>query len=123
MQCRFCQLVFEEVTLENDHCFLLQWPQPVLIGSGLIIPKAHRETPFELTEEEWISTFDLLHRTKALVDRQYAPDGYNVGWNCGGVAGQSIFHAHWHVIPRYQDEPFAGRGIRYWLKQEDNKRP
>jgi histidine triad (HIT) family protein len=63
-----------------------------------------------------------LQQVKALLDRQYAPDGYNLGWNCGQVAGQNVFHAHLHVIPRYGDEPLAGKGIRYWLKQETNKR-
>ena len=57
-----------------------------------------------------------------MLDEQYGPAGYNVGWNNGAVAGQSVFHAHMHVIPRFADEPFAGRGIRYWLKQEDNRR-
>jgi diadenosine tetraphosphate (Ap4A) HIT family hydrolase len=67
-------------------------------------------------------SFALLQRVKALLDIAYQPQGYNVGWNCGQVGGQSVFHAHLHVIPRYQDEPFAGRGIRYWLKQVDNSR-
>ena len=57
-----------------------------------------------------------------LLKRTLEPQGYNVGWNCGPVGGQEIFHAHLHVIPRYQDEPLAGKGIRYWLKQEINVR-
>jgi histidine triad (HIT) family protein len=51
------------------------------------------------------------------------PDGFNVGWNCGPVGGQVIPHAHLHVIPRFADEPYAGKGIRHWLKQESNRRP
>ena len=45
-----------------------------------------------------------------------------MGWNCGAVAGQTVFHAHLHVIPRYAGEPYAGKGIRHWLKQEANRR-
>jgi diadenosine tetraphosphate (Ap4A) HIT family hydrolase len=52
----------------------------------------------------------------------YKPQGYNIGWNVGSVGGQEIFHAHLHIIPRYEDEPLAGKGIRYWLKQPQNKR-
>lgn len=94
----------------------------MLIGSGLIIPKAHRATVFDLTDTEWTATFSLLGEVKRLLDRMYAPQGYNLGWNCGAVAGQEIFHAHLHVMPRYLDEPYAGKGIRYWLKQPENKR-
>ena len=48
--------------------------------------------------------------------------GYNIGWNVNEVGGQEIFHAHLHVIPRYEDEPMSGKGIRYWIKQPQNKR-
>jgi diadenosine tetraphosphate (Ap4A) HIT family hydrolase len=125
MTCPFCQLARgdrQQVVLENEHCLFVQEPQKVLIGSGVIVPMAHRETVFDLTEDEWAATFSLLKRVKELLDAKYAPQGYNVGWNSGGVAGQEIFHAHLHVIPRYADEPLAGKGIRYWLKQPTNKR-
>ena len=124
MRCIFCPPAIkrEHVVFENDHCIFLQQQEPVLIGSGLIIPRNHRVTPFDLTSEEWEATFSLLHQAKALIDQDYAPDGYNVGWNCGKVGGQEVFHAHLHVIPRHKDEPLAGKGIRHWLKQDANKR-
>ncbi|NOZ72978.1 MAG: HIT domain-containing protein [Chloroflexi bacterium] len=125
MKCPFClpHLNVQEVVLESAHCLFLQQQEPVLVGSGLIVPKEHRETVFDLTTQEWQETFVLLHQAKELIDRQYAPDGYNVGWNCGRVAGQEVFHVHLHIIPRFQNEPLAGKGIRYWLKQESNRRP
>lgn len=125
MSCRFCHPESDQrqrVVLENEYCQFLQQPQEVLIGSGLIVPKAHRETVFDLTEEEWTATFSLLKEAKRRLDAKHDPQGYNVGWNSGVVAGQEIFHAHLHVIPRYADEPLAGKGIRYWLKQPANKR-
>lgn len=64
----------------------------------------------------------MLHEAKALIDDVFKPDGYNVGWNCGSVGGQTVFHAHLHVIPRFADEPLASRGIRWWLKQPENER-
>lgn len=108
--------------LENKLCVFLQRDEPVLIGSGLIVPRNHRETVFDMTHEEITATFELLQRAKELIDRQHSPNGYNLGWNCGTVAGQEIFHAHLHVIPRFEDEPLAGKGIRYWLKQRSNLR-
>jgi diadenosine tetraphosphate (Ap4A) HIT family hydrolase len=110
-------LNIDTVILENALCLFVQESQPALVGSGMIIPRAHRETVFDLTAEEWQATFDLLQQVKVLLDEQYHPDGYNIGWNCGQVGGQEVFHAHLHVIPRFRDEPLAGKGIRYWLKQ------
>lgn len=113
----------QQVVLENEHCLFLQKPQEVLIGSGLIVPRAHRCDVFELTREEWDATYSLLQEAKELLDKQYQPQGYSVGWNCGPAGGQTIFHAHLHVIPRYADEPLAGKGIRHFMKQPANKRP
>lgn len=123
--CPFCFPAIERagIVLQNDLCLFLQQDEPILIGSGLIIPRQHRITIFDLTPEEWQATYTLLHEVKTLLDRTCQPHGYNVGWNCEAVAGQEVFHAHLHVIPRYADEPLAGRGIRYWLKQPANKRP
>jgi histidine triad (HIT) family protein len=112
----------QRVVLENTHGRFIQQPQPVLIGSGIIVPKCHRETVFDLTEAEWTATFDLLQRAKQRLDAAHSPDGYTVGWNNGAVAGQSVFHVHLHVIPRFDDEPLAGKGIRHWIKQPTNQR-
>jgi len=125
MTCRFCRPELKDkqrVVLENELCLFLQEPQDVLVGSGIIVPRSHRETVFDMTEEEWTATFDLLQRAKAMLDAEFGPDGYNVGWNNGAVAGQEVFHVHLHVIPRHEDEPLAGKGIRHWIKQPMNKR-
>lgn len=123
--CLFCSIendLAQEVIISNQYCMFIQRPQEVLIGSGVIIPKEHRETVFDLSEDEWNATFELLQEVKAYLDRNYKPQGYNIGWNVGSVGGQEIFHTHLHVIPRYDDEPMSGKGIRYWLKQPQNKR-
>ncbi|MGE3268296.1 MAG: HIT family protein [Chloroflexota bacterium] len=121
--CPFCTLDPAEIILEGALCFVMDTRDPVLVGSAMIVPRAHRETVFDLTPDEWAETYTLLHQARALLDEQYAPDGYNVGWNCGAAGGQEVFHAHLHVIPRFQDEPLAGRGIRYAIKQPTNRRP
>jgi diadenosine tetraphosphate (Ap4A) HIT family hydrolase len=122
--CPFCDHLLrqDEIVIENDLCVFLQREDTVLIGSGLIIPRAHRETVFDLTLAEWNAVYEMIHQTKTLLDHTYQPDGYNLGWNCGAIGGQHIFHAHLHIIPRHKDEPLAGKGIRYWLSQELNMR-
>lgn len=85
--------------------------QGALKHSGIIIPVAHRETVFDLTEAELAATFRLLSRVKAWMDGQFAPDGYNVGWNCGRVGGQEVFHAHMHVIPSSSKSRWPARAF------------
>lgn len=128
--CMFCNLELvptQKVILSNEYCMFLQLEQAQekginLEGAGLIVPKKHRETAFDLTIEEWNATYTLLQDVKNYLDKMYQPQGYNLGWNCGEIGGQHIFHSHFHVLPRYGDEPLAGKGIRYMFKSADNKR-
>lgn len=127
LECPYCNVFADEeqeIVFENEKCFFIQKEseQQILEGSGLIIPKHHKSDVFELSEQEWADTRELLHLAKEMLDHQYSPDGYSVGWNTGEAGGQSIFHAHLHVIPRFKDEPYAGKGIRYWIKQNENRR-
>ena len=93
-----------------------------LIGSYVIIPKTEVGSPFELTDKEWADSKELMLKVKKYIDNKYNPDGYNIGWNVGKAGGQEVKHAHMHIIPRFNDEPYAGKGIRYWFKQPENKR-
>ncbi len=97
------------------------WPQETLPGSGIIVPLAHRRSPFELTAQEWNSTAELVAEVKETIDSRLQPDGYTIGWNVGRVAGQEVEHVHLHIVPRFAAEKFAGRGLRWWLKQPENR--
>ena len=126
--CGYCNYINDKnvaVLYENDFCVCLTQPDPILVGSCVIIPKAHKETVFDLDYIEWEATKELIDKVKQYIDSKYIPNGYNVGWNCGEAGGQHgpHFHAHLHIIPRYTDEPFSGRGIRNWIKREENMRP
>lgn len=114
----------QKIVFENQTCFFLQHDneQEVLEGSGVIVPKLHRVTTFDLTKEEWSDTYDLLHLAKEYLEEKFAPDGFTLGWNVGDASNQSVKHSHFHVIPRYSDEPLAGKGLRHWLKKPENKR-
>ena len=121
--CNWAEDADQILLCRNEVALFLQneQRQGPLIGSGVIVPVRHAETVFDLTADEVRATFLLLGEVKARLDRRYQPDGYTVGWNCGAVGGQEIMHAHLHVIPRFRQEPYAGCGIRYWLKQEANR--
>ena len=129
-ECPFCHPEIDpeqKIVMSNEYCLFLQLKHVQikgvqLEGAGVIVPKAHRETAFDLTPEEWEATYLLLQDVKAYLDETHNPKGYNLGWNCGDIGGQHIFHSHFHVLPRYEDEPLAGKGIRYLFKNEANRR-
>jgi histidine triad (HIT) family protein len=108
------------VRLENEHCFYLEHEREL---GGMILPKTPRETVFDLTPEEWAATQDLLHQARALIQAELEPDGYTIGWNVYPVGGQNVPVAHLHIVPRFAAEPYAGRGLRWWLKQKENTVP
>ncbi len=73
-------------------------------GHTLVIPKRHVASFFDLTPDEVAACMDLIQEEKKRIDEEFNPDGYNIGVNVGPAAGQSIFHVHIHIIPRYKGD-------------------
>lgn len=103
-ECIFCSLQGPEILAENELTKAFFDKYPVSPGHVLIVPKRHAKNIFEATKEEMASIGELLKTVKEQLDEQFHPDGYNVGANVGEVAGQTIFHFHIHVIPRYKGD-------------------
>jgi diadenosine tetraphosphate (Ap4A) HIT family hydrolase len=119
-----------EVYFENDYFVYASTRDPrdppdVLPGSGVAVPVAHKPSPFDFTPDEWVGLGDVLQRAKAAWDERLAPDGYHLSWACftPGDVPVSVMHAHLHVVPRFDDEPFADQGGRSAIKRADNVRP
>lgn len=91
-------------------------------ASVMVLPWEHRATPLDLDADEWAATQLLLRRQLERLAAELQPQGWNIGWNLHPVGGQSVDHAHCHLLPRYADERFAGRGIRSWIKSPKNRR-
>jgi len=110
--CIFCKMISaKEYVLENKLSVALFDKFPVNKGHMLIIPKRHFSTYFDATYKEVQAINELAKRAKQLLDDKYSPDGYNIGINIGKDAGQTIFHLHVHMIPRYKgdvEEPKGG---------------
>ena len=90
---------------ENKYCLgvpSLNVNNKTLIGSYVIIPKSYVKSPFELSVDEWVATKEMMNKIKQYIDTKYNPDGYNLGWNVGAVAGQEVEYAHMHIIPRFR---------------------
>ena len=112
--CPFCRLSRRvEIICETATCVAFYDGYPVSPGHALIIPKRHVASYFDLTNHEREAMNVVLQYVKQKVDERYHPDGYNVGINVNEAAGQSVFHVHMHLIPRYKgDVPNPKGGVR-----------
>ena len=85
-------------------------------GHTLIIPLRHCTDFFDLSREEISACIELVIAERNNLNAELKPDGYNIGVNVGRAAGQSIFHVHIHLIPRYEkDHPNPQGGVRHVL--------
>jgi len=110
--CLFCDKENQKfkLILENDFC-VARWDQfPVSKGHALIIPKKHILSFFDLKDEEVVKIFSLIQETKDVIQKEYNPDGFNIGINDGEAAGRTIHHLHIHLIPRYKGDVEEPRG-------------
>lgn len=124
--CPFCienKLLRGSILYEDDKWYFVEMHENAIQNAGMAITKRHIETPFDINEAEWSSLRLLLPKFKLLLDEREVSQGYNIGWNVMPIGGQNVSHAHLHMIARYDDEPLAGRGIRFAFKGDSNKRP
>ena len=99
-ECPFCVAEPERVRLENEVGQALRDLFPVTAGHTLVVPRRHVASLFDLSPEEQRQLWELTRRTRELLQTELQPDGYTIGLNEGMAAGQSVPHAHIHVIPR-----------------------
>jgi diadenosine tetraphosphate (Ap4A) HIT family hydrolase len=105
----------------NDLAFAIRDKFPVSPGHTLVIPKRVIPTWWEATREEQLALLELVDSVKVMLDHEYAPDGYNVGFNAGVAAGQTVDHLHIHVIPRYAGDMADPRGgVRHVIPSKGN---
>ena len=103
--CPFCRLSRKvEIICETATCLAFYDGYPVSPGHALIIPKRHVANYFDLTNHEREAMNVMLQFVKRKIDDRFNPDGYNIGINVNKAAGQSVFHVHMHIIPRYQGD-------------------
>jgi diadenosine tetraphosphate (Ap4A) HIT family hydrolase len=101
--------------------FLIKDRFPVSPGHVLIISKDLKKDFFELNDEERKELPLMIEVAKKLIDIEYKPDGYNIGMNCGETAGQTVFHLHCHIIPRYMGDMVNPRGgVRHCITGKGN---
>ena len=112
--CTFCNIEKtadkSRIVYQDDTWIAIYDNYPVSEGHVLLIPKRHVETFFNLNMIELGSLGVTIGIIKMILDKKFHPDGYNIGTNCGEVAGQTVMHCHIHIIPRYKGDMENPRG-------------
>jgi diadenosine tetraphosphate (Ap4A) HIT family hydrolase len=116
--CPFCTPDYAALILETSGCRVLWDSYPVSPGHALIVPKEHIPDWFAAAPELHSELSSLIAATKNEIEQRHQPDGYNVGFNAGVAAGQTIEHLHIHVIPRYKEDIDDPRGGIRWVIPE-----
>lgn len=108
--CIFCREPETEIVAENGLAIAFFDKYPVNQGHVLVVPRQHVETFFDATRDQIKAINDLIFEVKKHLDQRFGPDGYNIGVNAGMAAGQTVFHLHYHIIPRYLGDVEDPRG-------------
>ncbi|PAE42649.1 HIT family protein [Bacillus sp. 7884-1] len=103
--CIFCKIVNGEIpaakVFENEYVMAFLDISQVTKGHTLVIPKVHKENLFELTPDIAKNLFESVPAIANALKEEYKPLGLNLVNNNGEQAGQTVYHFHVHLIPRY----------------------
>jgi diadenosine tetraphosphate (Ap4A) HIT family hydrolase len=106
----------DRIVAESDCTITIRDGHPVSPGHTLVMTKRHIESLFDITGEEQAEIMAAVRDAKHALEAELAPDGFNIGVNVGVAAGQTVMHAHVHVIPRFKgDAPDPRGGIRHCI--------
>lgn len=127
--CPFCDLMYgpnqrrDDITIGfNDEWIAVYDQYPVTESHILVIPLRHINTPFELYGDEMLALIRILNKLKRhLLSNDESIEGFNIGFNSGAAAGQTVPHAHCHMIPRrWKDVEDPVGGIRNVIPGKGN---
>lgn len=111
--CPFCRIDLNRVVLSNEAAYSIRDAFPVSPGHTLVIPRCHVSSIYDLSPGEQDALWDLTRVAREALRSIPGVDGFNIGLNDGPAAGQTMEHAHIHVIPRRSgDCPDPRGGIR-----------
>jgi diadenosine tetraphosphate (Ap4A) HIT family hydrolase len=113
--CPFCRLEKTRIRVESEFAVAVLDAFPLTEGHTLVVPKRHVANLFDLTEEEHAAVWSLVAQVRAKLMAELKPDGFNIGLNDGEAAGQTVKHAHVHVIPRRKEDVADPRGGVRWI--------
>lgn len=111
--CIFCKIVRGEIpsanVLDNGKLIAFLDINPVNKGHVLIVSKEHHETLLDIPENTLKDMIIAAKKIGRSLRKALKADGFNLGMNNFTAAGQEVFHAHFHVIPRFEND-----GLKHW---------
>lgn len=116
--CPFCTLSTDRIWLETDIGYAIPDRYPVSQGHTLVIPRRHVRGVYDLDSGELAEVWTLVGQVRAKLAGEFDPDGFNIGVNDGVAAGQTVLHAHVHVVPRFSGDVVDPRGGIRWVIPE-----
>ena len=117
--CPFCALAPERIWFQDEAILAFHDGYPISQGHTLLIPRRHVVSLFDLPTQELAHVWSQVHKVRALLKEQFQPDAFNIGLNDGEAAGQTVMHAHIHIVPRYRgDVPDARGGVRWIIAEK-----
>lgn len=116
--CPFCGRLEQDLLADEPLAVAFDDAYPVSKGHALVVPRRHEPDLFALSEEEQAAIWRLVNAVQSSLRKELRPHGFNVGVNSGVVAGQTVPHAHVHVIPRYRGDVHDPRGGIRWVKPD-----
>lgn len=113
--CPFCARIASDPSLPEDGAAMaIPDGFPLNRGHTLVIPRRHVADLFALNPEEQADVWRLVATVRKRLLAEHRPDGFNIGLNVGEAGGQTVGHAHVHVIPRFRgDVPDPRGGVRW----------
>lgn len=114
--CPLCKrLVAGEAVSECGSAFAIRDAYPVSPGHTLVVPRRHEPDFLRLAESEQADLWVLARNVCDLLEDEIDAKSFNIGINVGAEAGQTVPHAHVHVIPRFADDVSDARGGIRWV--------
>ena len=121
--CIFCKIVAGEIPChkvdEGDLTITIMDAFPATRGHALVITKAHRHDVLDMTDEELAETGIQLRNAANAIRKATGCPALNLLNSCGGLAGQTVFHAHFHMLPRYEDDTFQVKFSKFQMTGEE----
>jgi len=115
----FYPLEPDRVLFENEFVLAFYDRYPLSLGHTLVLAKQVTASLFDLPHDMQAAVWAAVREVRALLLAKHTPSAFNIGLNDGPAAGQTIAHAHIHIIPRYTgDQPDPRGGIRWIFPQK-----
>jgi len=106
--CIFCKIIKGEIpsakVYEDDKVYAFLDIMPVNPGHTLVIPKKHSENIFDTDDGDLKAIAVALKKVSIAVKKGVKADGINIGQGNGRAAGQAVFHLHFHIMPRFEND-------------------